>query len=78
MTQMGYDTARKGDLGGEGEAALLLVLGEDHGADLLTLAQHLCHISDVIVRNLRDVEEAGDAADVDEGSVRLDRSHNAL
>lgn len=36
------------------------------------------HTSDVIVRDLRDMKEASDASNVDEGAIGLDGAHHTL
>lgn len=59
-------------------AQLCSYLGEDHGRDFLALRKHLCDICDVVMGDLRDVKKTGDSADIDEGAVGLDRSHNTL
>mmetsp|Transcript_4904 Transcript_4904/g.11734 ORF Transcript_4904/g.11734 Transcript_4904/m.11734 type:complete len:533 (+) Transcript_4904:60-1658(+) len=62
----------------EREAALVLVLRDDHGLDLAVDLEDALDVGNVVVRDLADVEEARDAADVDKGAIGLDPADHAL
>mmetsp|Transcript_22636 Transcript_22636/g.53691 ORF Transcript_22636/g.53691 Transcript_22636/m.53691 type:complete len:429 (-) Transcript_22636:192-1478(-) len=59
-------------LGREGDAAVDLVVIDDHALDGHAGLQDLLQILDAIVRDLGDVQKTGHAADLDEGTVRLE------
>ena len=65
-------------LGAEGDPAVDLVVVDDHALDLLAGLEDLLEVVDPVVRDLRDVEEAGHAADLDEGAVGLEGLDHAV
>mmetsp|Transcript_6412 Transcript_6412/g.18995 ORF Transcript_6412/g.18995 Transcript_6412/m.18995 type:complete len:349 (-) Transcript_6412:351-1397(-) len=64
-------------LGRQGDAPLGLVLGDDHALDRRAERQHRRDVRDVVARDLRDVQQARHAPQVDEGAVGLDGGHDA-
>ena len=59
-------------LGGKGDASVDLVVVDDHALDGHAGLQDLFQILDAVVGDLGDVEKTGHAADLDEGTVRLE------
>ena len=51
--------------------------GSDTRLELVALAEDVLDVGDAVVADLADVQQAVEAADVDEGAVRLHRLHGA-
>ena len=65
-------------LGPEGDLLVLLVEVEDDDLDLLADLEQLRRVADLAPGHVRDVEEAFDAADVDEGAEARQGPDEAL
>ena len=65
-------------LGAEGDAAVDLVVVDDHALDLLSGLEYLLEVVNSVVGDLRDVKEAGHTTDLDEGTVGLEGLDHAV
>ena len=65
-------------LEGEGDAFLVFVEAGDHDLEFVAFLDDLLGVADALVAHGGDVEEAVDAAEVDEGAVGLDAANGAF